>query len=212
MKTSTKGAGLALALLLSSCKGSAGPAGAEGLAGNAGTQGAQGAKGDTGAQGVPGPKGDKGDPGTQGIQGVQGVAAPHAAWVDAAGTEVRIAFNGTSSVFVDPAGFVWTVDLETGALTRPTAASVSFASTDCTGTGYVRPDAPRVVTALGDGSLVARADSQPVVTFTAGSFFSHGSTTCTHVTAASSQGLEADLLRPVVSVADLVGPVHLDAR
>lgn len=204
-------------LSVAGCKGSSGP---QGIAGS-GTQGAAGPKGDIGAQGpagLTGPKGDKGEPGTpggqglQGLQGVPGTAGPGSTWVDATGAAVHIAFDGTALVYVDGAGFIWSVDRETGALATPTPGSIFFPSSDCSGSGYVRPDAPRVVTALGDGSLVARSDAQQLVGFTSNSFFNHGSTTCTRGTVTGAQGLDVAQLQTVTAAVDLAGPLHLEVR
>jgi hypothetical protein len=224
MKTQTKGAGLALALLLSGCKGSAGPAGAEGVAGNAGTQGPQGVKGDTGPQGPTGPKGDKGDPGTPGQQGLQGepgqqgpkgdpgtpaTAGLRASWVDASGAEVRVAELSGTAYYFDPSNTAWSIDTTTGVVRpRGTVGAIFYLSADCTGDGYAQePVAVGVPFGLPGGSVVVRPPGVSTSNFAAGSG-TDSSGSCTRlVPAVNVSGVAVASLSAIQTPSPLSGPL-----
>jgi hypothetical protein len=105
-------------------------------------------------------KGPKGDPGPAASSGKRLV------WVDATGAEVGpAAAAGVSSglaSYVDDRGLIWPVDPETARVAEDRFPGFSklFETSDCTGTAYMVPVAPRVVfKAPGDPKLRVRPDS-----------------------------------------------------
>lgn len=206
---------VALVLGFAACKGSAGPNGAQGIAGAAGSQGVAGPKGEAGPQGPAGPagaQGPKGDQGTQGVQGAPGAVVPHAAWVDASGSEVRVADFQGASIFIDGAGFVWNVDLYTGALTpRRTLSAFEYASADCTGPALAGANTPREVTAQPDGLFYARSDTQVTQQVAVHSMNTGPNTACGSASGMRN-ALELAGMQQVQQPAAPVGPLHIEIR
>lgn len=109
-----------------------GPVGPAGPTGPVGPPGAVGEKGDPGPQGVSGPVGPTGPAGDPG--GVGGLI-----WRDKDG---QIAGIGADLIYVDPAGWFWRIDPETGRATWGNGSpgyGIYYVAADCTGEGLYAP-------------------------------------------------------------------------
>jgi hypothetical protein len=118
-----------------------GPAGPIGVTGPAGPQGVAGPMGATGAQGPVGPAGPQGVAGPSGPTGAAGSGAVKI--VDAAGHPVGPYFLTPGSFnavgYLDAAGALWSLNLDTGLVTSVAAFGLEYAmypQANCSGAGW----------------------------------------------------------------------------
>lgn len=125
------------------------------------------------------------------------------------------ALVGDQLTYVDDAGVLWPLDLETGRVDRTALHLLSnrlFTSSDCTGPAYVKPPAPRqVFDMLDDQTLRSRRDAAALADVTIHSGMSGG--VCGQVTANTQSLVSFDAMDVVALPAlSFVGPLHRELR
>ncbi len=177
-----------LLLLVLACTPNPGPAGTPGRDGTNGIDGVAGAAGRDGIDGVDGATGERGQDG------------PH--WVDSAGATVT---EGTALIWFDPSGNYWTVDAETGEVGPVDRVWVYYASSDCSGDGYVPAHHPREVFAVGDAE-VSRPVDMLVSSLT---YAAYGGAGACNTSSGQMSAMPRDGLNAVWVDRSFVGPLAL---
>ena len=163
-------------------------------------------------QGPPGPEGPGGPPGSG--------AQPTLTWVDANG---RALTEGASPVYVDAAGRIWTVDMNSGRVGPTVPIYKFFIQMDCGGEEWVPTFyPPRQVLLLGDGGAGVRGDHQLPAAITQRSYATvtvaaDGGYQTTCLNTAAPPGYWTQVVGPLAPVPDwptasYTPPLHQELR